>query len=129
MKTVSFFGTCALRGELTLVSAQVSSPFRLVGSRLKFADGCGNQMRVEIVIGPDSDAPSSGRPNGTSVLSDYGQVRYVVGNDEVVVLHHDVVVSESPAWLKIYADNTDWYEHDVLVQLFIQPLARKEAVT
>ncbi len=129
MKTISFYGPCAASGEVTLVSQQISEPFRVVGSRCKFADGCGNKVRLEFLVAPDGDAPASGRPNGASILADYGQVPYVCGNDEEIILHHDVEVPEGNSWVKVYAVNLDFFAHDVLAQVFIEPMPRKEGVT
>lgn len=124
-KTVSFYGTCSSRSELTLVSEPITHPFRVKKIRAKFAGGCENKVRLEFVLAADNDAPVTGRPNGSSLLADYGQVSYLVGNDEVVVLEHEVDSREGNAYVKVYAFNGDWYDHDVLVQITIETLERR----
>lgn len=124
-KTVSFYGTCGARDVLTLVSQPITHPFVTRRVRVKFADGCVNVVKVEVLIAADAEAPASGRPNGTSLLDDYGQVRYVVGNSEVVVLEHEVEVPHGNSYIKVYADNRDYYAHDVLVQVMIDSMERR----
>lgn len=125
MKTVSFYGTCAARSVLTLCSKPITHPYVTRKIRAKFADGCENLMRLEFMIAPDDETPATGKPNGSSLLADYGQVEYVVGNDEVIEMSHDVEVPEGNSFVKVYADNRDYYPHDVLVQIAIESLERR----
>ena len=125
MKTVSFYGECAARSVLTLVSNPITHPFRTKKMRVKFADGCVNEVQIEIMVSPDNEAPATGRPNGSSLLQDYGQVRYLVGNDEVVEIEHDVEVPEGNWFVKVFADNGDFNPHDILVQVTIESVERR----
>lgn len=126
MKTVSFFGECAARTTKVLVSQPISHPYEVTGIRASFSNGCFNLLRLEVFISNDGDAASSGKPSGTSVLSDYGQVDYVVGNDEQVNMLHNVLVDHGGSWLKVYADNRGYEAQDVSVQITILPLERGE---
>lgn len=125
LKTVSFYGNCAARSVLTLVSKPITHPYRTVGIRAKFAEGCENLMRLEFMIAADAEAPGTGKPSGSSLLADYGQVEYVAGNDEVVMMSHEVEVPEGNSYVKVYADNEDYYAHDVVVQIAIESMERK----
>lgn len=125
LKTVSFYGSCAAGSVVTLCSQPITHPFRVKKIRAKFADGCVNAMRVEFILAGDKHAPATGRPNGISILSDYGQVDYVVGNNEVVELQHEVDVREGNTYVKVYADNRDFNAHDVLAQITIDSVERR----
>lgn len=125
LKTVSFYGSCGARSEVTLCSKPITHPYRTKKIRVKFANGCENLMQLQFMIGADDETPASGKPSGSSLLADYGQVEYVVGNDEVVVMSHEVEVPEGNSYIKVYADNGDYYAHDVVVQIAIESLERR----
>jgi len=125
-KTVSFFAACEARSEKTLVSQRITTPYVVRRIRASFAMGCENLHQLEFFIGDDSDAPSAGRPGGSNLLQDYGQVRYVAGDGEVVLMEHEVPVLQGNTWLKVYANNTDYYAHDINVQITIETQERRE---
>jgi hypothetical protein len=119
-KTLSFFGTCGARAELTLVSKRIGTPFSVRWVRVSFPAGSMNLLAVRIYIGADEEAPAAGEPSGTSVLRDYGQVDYLVGEQEQKVIEHMVEVREGGTWVKVYAVNSDFFDHAVDVQVGIQ---------
>jgi len=125
MKTVAFYGTVSANSEVTLVSPRIATPFCVRRILVCFAPGCENLVALRFFYSLGSDAPSSGAPSGVNILSDYGQVDYIVGDDVLKELFHDVEVSEGGAYLKVYADNDDAYPHTVDVQVFIELIERK----
>lgn len=124
MKVVTFHGTCAAAASVVLVSQRISTPFKLKNISARFAQGCNNLLALRFYNGDDSDAPAAGPPNGISMLRDYGQVDYIVGNDDTKSLDHDLNVEESGTFLKVYAVNTDPFVHSVDVQMTIKELER-----
>lgn len=126
LKTISFFGVCLARSEKTLVSAPISRAYKVKKLRASFPDGVNNLMGLEVFLGADSDAPESGKPGGASVLADYGQVSYVTGNDEQVVMEHEVEVEGGNSFVKVYANNTDYHDHSVNVQVTIDTVTGRE---
>jgi len=125
MKTVSFYGTCSARSTLVLVSQRITHEYEVKKIRASFANGCFNQVRLEFLVAPDDHAPSSGSPSGVSMLDDYGQVKFVVGNDEDVVMEHSLVVDYGGSFLKVYADNRAYTDEDVVVQMTIEDVERR----
>jgi hypothetical protein len=124
MKTVSFFGTCTASSTKVLVSKHIGHPYEVKRISARFANGCNNLITNEFYISPDSDAPSTGKPNGISLLKDYGQVDYVTGNDDTKKMEHDVEMPESGSYLKVYADNSDTFDHSIDVQIEIEEKRR-----
>lgn len=118
-KALSFVGTCSARSELTLVSQRITRAFRVRRIMARFPTGCQNLMSLAFFLSGDDEAPSSGRPTGISVLQDLGQVDYVRGEGVLLTLDHTVEMAAEGSYLKVYADNQDYYEHavDVLVQV------------
>jgi hypothetical protein len=125
MKTVSFYGSCPASSELTLVSPLISHPFEIKRIKARFTQGSNNLMKLKFFISPDSDAPASGEPNGMNLLADYGQVDYIVGNNDTKEIEHNVVQPEGNYTLKVYANNEDTFEHDIDVQMTIKELERR----
>jgi len=119
-KTVSFVGTCPARSGVTLVSKRIQTAFRLMGIAVRFASGCNNLLRLHFYWGLDSSGPGSVAPGGVSLLRDYGQVDYVVGEGESKWLEHGLAVDAGGSYLKVYAENDDWYDHAVDVQMFLE---------
>jgi len=120
LKTVTFYGVCLARGELTLVSKRIGTPFKLKGIHVTFALGCINLLLVRCFTAADDEAPAAGQPNGVSILRDYGQVDYLVGDDTKKEILHEVEVAEAGAWLKVHGENADFFDHAVDVQIQIE---------
>jgi hypothetical protein len=120
LKTVTFYGVCLARAGLTLVCKRIGSPFRLRAIHATFALGCINLLLVRCYTAADDEAPAAGQPNGVSILRDYGQVDYLVGDDTKKEVLHEVEVAEAGSYLKVYADNQDFFDHAVDVQIMIE---------
>lgn len=125
LKVVSFFGSADARGEVTLVSDIIGHPFILRSIRVRFALGCENLVLVRFYSSNDDSAPTSGKPMGANLLSDYGHVDYLSGDDEPVQLHHEILVDVANTWLKVHATNNDYFDHNVSCQMEIDTLPRE----
>ena len=119
-KTVMFAGTCSARSELTLVSHRIMRPFQTKTFTIRFPTGTNNLMSLRFYYAGDPEAPASGRPSGISLLQDYGQVDYVRGEGIQITLDHVVADVHAGGYLKVYANNTDFYDHAVDVDIEIQ---------
>ena len=119
-KTVSFAGTCSARGELCLCSDKIMRPFRTRSINVRFPQGTQNLMSLQFFLSPDDETPSSGQPSGSSLLQDYGQVTYVRGDATNIELAHFVFCNAGGFYLKVYADNNDFYDHDVDATITIE---------
>jgi len=121
-KTLMFAGTASARSVKTLASDRITRPFRLSSITIRFPAGTQNLLALSFYLSHDDEAPTTGKPSGISLLQDYGQVDYVRGDGVQVTLNHTVEVDPAGAYLKVYADNTDWYDHaiDVDIELLVQ---------
>lgn len=121
-KTLMFAGTCLARSELTLVSQRITRPFRTRQITVRFAPGCSNLIPLTFFAADDDQAPATGKPSGISLLQDYGQTDSVRGDAEQIVLNHVIHVAAGGVYLKVYANNTDWYDHaiDLDVEIEVQ---------
>ena len=124
LKTVSFYGVCLANAKLVLVSDIIGHPYRMRKIRAKFAAGAANEMLLRFFISEDDEAPGNAAPGGMSVLAEHGQVDYVRGEDEIVEMEHYVEMETANSWLKVYADNQDFNDHAVSVQITIDTVER-----
>ncbi|HAM56140.1 MAG TPA: hypothetical protein DCQ64_12350 [Candidatus Rokubacteria bacterium] len=119
-KTLSFAGTCTARSVLTLVSRRIMRPFRTRQVTARFPAGCLNLMSLRFYAADDNSAPTSGPPSGISLLQDYGPTDAIRGEAVQIVLDHVVASRDAGSYLKVYADNTDYYDHAVDVDITIE---------
>lgn len=121
--TLPFAGTVAAGGELTLVSKVLRFPYTIRSLHTSFALGTDRTLQVHFFRSPDSSTPTSGQPSGHDLLTPYGQVSYLVGDDEQKVFPHEIPVLERNTFLKVYAKNTDVFDHTVDAQIIIDTTA------
>lgn len=125
LKTISFAGTCSANSEQTLVSPQISTPYMVRDITASFALNTNRLLQLDFYISPDPSDPSSGRPSGVSLMREYGQVEYIVGDNEQKFIKHETMMATHPSWLKVYANNTDFYDHTIDVIMTIEILTRE----
>lgn len=125
MKTVSFSGVCIARSEKVLVTPRITYPYLVKKIHCRFPVGTINLLLLRFYVSRDGDAPSSGAPNGYSMLRELGQVDYIRGEGDEKNMLHEVEVTEQGTYLKVYAVNNDYYDHDIDVQMEIEPKARE----
>lgn len=118
-KTVSFYGSAPARSGLTLVSKRIGTPFRIVSIRATFPSGCINLLALRFYTAFDLHTGTTTEPNGVSVLRDYGQVDYLVGEGEQKLIEHSVAVAERGSYLKVWGVNDDFFDHAIDVQMTI----------
>lgn len=117
--TLIFNGTVAANSKVTLVSQRLIFPFVTKEFRVHFALNTNKTLRVSFYISPDDSAPVVQPLTGHSVFSTLGQVDYVVGDDETVIIPYHILIPDIGIFIKVFADNTDSYEHSIDAQVFI----------
>ena len=117
--TLVFNGSVAANSCAMLVSQRLMVPFATKEMRAHFALNTNKRLRIQFVISPDDSAPTSEPFTGYSLLSALGQVDYIVGDDETVIIPYHVLIPDIGMFLKIFADNRDSYEHSIDAQMFI----------
>lgn len=119
LKTLSFFGHVSASAEVTLAGPRIGTKYTVKSIVATFPLGCINLVQLSFFTSIDDNKPTTGRPSGTSLLQDYGQVDYVVGDDDKKILQHEIKIEERGTYLKVHALNDDFAEHDVDVQITI----------
>ena len=118
MITVPFHGICSANSELNLVSERI--PFRFAVRRIQvgYAPGCNRLLRIKVFVSQNATVPNTGQPPVQNVIV-YVQSSYIVGDDGLVDVPHDFPGS-SGSYLKVYANNTDGFDHVVDVRVIIE---------
>ena len=121
MKTLSFYSICPASSHLTLVSPRITHAYRFKRIRARFVAGCNDLMKLRFLIGNDKAASTTAVPSGLSILAEYGQVDYIVGDDDAKDMNNWIDVVERGSYIKVHAENGDTSEHRVDVQIEIEP--------
>lgn len=119
-QTISFFGTVNASSNKTLVSQRISQKFKTKIIRASFAPGVERLMTLKYFISFDDSEPTTEEPQGTNLLKQIGQVPYITGDDEFKELPHETVTDTRNAYLKVYAENSDAFEHTIDTQITIE---------
>jgi len=117
---LSFQGSVEASTRATLVSARVGFPYQIKHIRVKCALGQFGLVRYYFVVSQDNTAPTSGLPSGQNILAQYGNVDYVLGDDDVLDMNDQTFIARMPTWVKVHAYNTDTYPHTVNVLVTIE---------
>ena len=117
--TIVFHGSVAANCIKTLVSQRLTFPFATREVRAHFALNTNKELRLEFYLSPDSSAPTSRPLTVRSLLSSLGEVPYIVGDDETVVVPYHVLVPDIGTYLKVLAENLDSYEHSIDAMVII----------
>lgn len=121
--TVSFFGTVSAGSNNTLVSKYIDARFKVKRIIASFAPGVNRLMNLSYYISADESAPTTEPPTGTNVLAQVGQVTYITGDDEQKNLPHEVEYESRGAYVKVYAENSDSFDHTIDTQVIIELVA------
>jgi hypothetical protein len=118
-KVISFYGDCPAGTNITLVSERISNPFILDSISAHFPLNLAWTMHLKFFISPDPSAPTTEEPTGFNILAEYGQVDYLTGDDDSKFILTNAISPTSPTWLKIYAINSDAFDHTIDAQMKI----------
>ena len=119
---ISFYGSVTTGANKTLVSQLLRFPYVVEKIRVKFALGHSATTQHRFFVSPDKEAPTGNVPTGRNILSQWGNVDYVVGDDDVLDLKDETHVVEKGTYLKVYASNSDSVTHTVNVIMTIDDL-------
>lgn len=117
--TLPFNGSVSAGGQLTLVSKRLNFPYTVKRLIASFALGTNRTLQVRFFKSDDPEAPAAGFPTGLDLLSIYGEDAYLVGDDEQKDFPHESSVLESGSYIKIYAFNTDTFDHTLDAQVVL----------
>jgi hypothetical protein len=122
LQTISFFGTVGALAKKTLVSQKIGQKFKTKIIRASFAPGVNRLMTLKFFISQDPSAPTTEEPQGINILKQIGQVPYITGDNEYKELPHETLYPERNAYIKVFAENSDTYDHTIDAQVTIEYL-------
>ena len=120
--TLPFNGVVAAGGEKTLASKRLTFPYRIHKLISSFALGQDRTMQVRFFNAKDNQAPASGLPSGLDLLNIYGESAFLVGDEDTKTSLFEALVPEGGTYMKVYARNTDGFEHTIDCQVVIERL-------
>jgi len=120
LQTIAFFGTVSAGAKKTLVSKRINVPFRIKQIACSFAPGVNRLMNLEFYFSPDNSAPTAKPLTGTNILAALGHVGYLTGDNERKVMDVEIDTVTAGYYLKVFADNTDTYDHTIDGQITIE---------
>lgn len=122
LKTVNFTGTAPARSRITLVSRRIAFPYRTREVLATFPAGCLDLLALSFHVSHDDYAPTAEAPSDSSLFAENGQSGDIIGENTQKRLSHVVEVQESGSYLKVHANNTDYYDHAIDVQITIDSI-------
>jgi hypothetical protein len=118
-KTISFFGNAPAGSNTCLVSQKISTPYNVERINASFALNTERKLQLSFYISLDDDPTATNKPAGFDILGEYGQVNYLTGDDERKEIKCNALCDISNSWLKVYAINTDGFDHTIDAQIEI----------
>ncbi|GAI99935.1 unnamed protein product [marine sediment metagenome] len=103
-----------------MVSRALIFPYTISLLVASFALGTDRTLQLRFFMSKDPTAPAAGMPTGLDLLNIYGQVPYLVGDDERKEFPHEIEVPDSGTFLKVYGNNTDAFIHTIDAQIVIK---------
>ena len=117
---LSFQGSVTAGERVTLVSVRLGFPYQIKHIRVKFALGHTGLVQHTFYVSNDNAAPTTTIPSGQNILAQYGNVDYVIGDDDVLDMSDETFVSRMPTWLKVHAYNADTATHTINALITIE---------
>lgn len=118
--SIPFSGTVAAGARVTLTSKIIGFPYKTRRFRVSFPLNTSRTLRVSFHVCSDPSTPADGEPVGDNVFKPYGQVTYVVGDDEVKDYDLELRIKTSGTYIKVHGYNTDSFEHTIDACVFIE---------
>lgn len=123
-RTIIFQDSVAADSNKTLVSRRIPFMFRTVKIITAFPLNTNRTLQLYVYLSADESAPTSEPPEGINILSTLGGNGYLAGDDEQKEVPISIKCTQTNMVLKIYAINSDGFEHTIDAMIIIQPLER-----
>ena len=120
--TIPFNGTVLAGAEKTLVSRRLDFAYRVTRLRVSFPLNTNRTTQVSFFVSPDGSTPSTGKPTGQDLMGQYSATPYFVGDDEYKDMEHSVSITGRGTYIKVYALNSDAFNHIIDAQVMIERL-------
>ncbi len=125
--TILLDGTVLSNAEKTLVSKRLPFYFKSHRFAVTFPLNTNRTVQATFFQSFDPSAPSSGKPLGTPIFAQLGAVEYMTGDDETVVVRHETVTFQAGAFLKLYLNNTDGFNHNIFAFAELEIIGRPDS--
>lgn len=125
LTTIAFHDTVDPLSKKTLVSKRITERFTVKRIRASFALNTNRTLKLRFFISYDRTAPTTKQPSGTNILTQLGQVDYIVGDGDVKDFPIEIKEFRRGAYIKVYAENEDAYPHTIDVLITIEMLSGK----
>lgn len=125
-QTISFFDSVNASSNKTLLSKNITTPFKIKRIRASFPAGVNRLMLLRFYIVGTTDAPTTQAPTGTDILQSVGQVNYITGDNNFIDFEHELVSPEGNRRVAVYAENTDTFAHTIECQVTIEFIDPRE---
>ena len=117
--TINFVDTVTAGSAKTVTSKVISRGFTVFAVRIAFALNTNRLLKVRVIVSPDDSCPTSLPVNGTNLLLNNSPEPYIVGDDEAKYILKCYHQDEGNAFIKVFAENSDGYDHTLDVQVFV----------
>lgn len=118
--SIPFHGTVGAGSRVTLCSKIIGFAYKTKRFRVSFPLNTNRTLRVSFHVCSDDSVPTANEPVGDNLFSPYGQVTYVVGDDEEKDYDHELRVKTSGTYIKVHGYNIDSFEHTIDCCVFIE---------
>jgi hypothetical protein len=118
--TLAFSGTASASSVLTLAGNRIPFRFRVREVIIDWPIGTNKLLQVKVFVATDAEAPSTGEPTGTNIISPYGQRQYLVGSSGVQRYPIFYETNVPGLYVKVYGNNTDTSDHALDVRVVIE---------
>ena len=118
-QAISFVGTVAAGSTTVLVSRSLGFPFTIKRLIASFELNQNRNVKIRFFLSYDKETPASGFPSGNNLLQFVSNQPYLVGDDDKKRLDVNIESEDWPSWLKIHAENSDAFQHDIDCQILI----------
>lgn len=117
---IPFYGTVSLSSQLTLKSKRLNFLYRTISFEVSFPLNTNRTVEVYPMISFTSEIPASGRPDGTFLYEQFGNVAYIVGDDDRITARHESQLFQIGSYLTVYLVNNDSFDHNIFALFEIQ---------
>lgn len=119
---LTFSGTVAAAGNLTVVAGPIGYPFRIIKAKMVFDDEANNLVQFRWFISGNAIAPATAPPPDVNIFSRENPTSSFIGKAMIKNINTNIEVEEPNRYLKMYVFNGCLYAYIANGTLVIQEL-------
>jgi len=121
-QTIPFRGTVTAGSSAVLVSEKIARPFKTTRFWVQFELNVARTVDVRFFKRNSSSSSSPTIVQETDLFAQLGQTSKFRGDDQPLIMNHEVVVRDASAFLKVFIENTDGFDHMVEASVEVEYL-------